>query len=146
MIDDAIKKAFEKKEIRGWDKWPKMYVLIDLHDVIIAGTYTRNNDGKKLYPYAKDVLKNMTKNNKLCLILWTSSHKDAIDDICLWLKDFDIQFDYINENPECFSTEILNVESKLYFDLLFDDKAGFVGNSDWLVVKDALMEVGEWLD
>lgn len=144
MLSDAIKNAFNKKNSRGWDKWPRLYVFIDLHDVIIPGTYTRNNDGRLFYPYAEEVLKRMSENKKFCLILWTSSHKDSINDILAWLKSYGILFDYVNENPEVKSTDLLNVEAKEYFDLLFDDKAGFVGETDWLVIKDTLEELNEW--
>ena len=133
-IEHAIKRAFDKKAERGWDKWPKMYIMVDLHDVIIPGTYTLNNEGRSFCFMAKEVLQKMTKNDKICLILWTSSYPDAITDISLWLSKFNIKFDYIGGNPECLSTDILDVEHKPYFDLLFDDKAGFEGDSDWEVV------------
>jgi hypothetical protein len=29
-------------------------------------------------------------------------------------------------------------------DILLEDKAGFCGMSDWLVIKDTLMSIGEW--
>ena len=144
MIRDAINTAFRKKKRRGWDKWPKMYVFVDLHDVIIKGTYTRKNDGREFYPYAEEVLRHMTKDKRFCLVLWTSSHKDAIDDIYLWLCNHNIYFDYINENPECTSNDLLDVSSKPYFDLLFEDKAGFNGDLDWLVIKNTLIELKEW--
>jgi hypothetical protein len=134
-LKDAIQRAFNKKDERGWDKWPKLYILIDLHDVIIEGTYTRYNEKRKYHNMCEKVLKKLSENEKVCLILWTSSHNDAISDILDELSEKGIVFDYVNENPECVSTDILNVEKKPYFDLLFDDKAGFNGDEDWSVVE-----------
>ena len=146
MISDALKRAFEKKEKRGWDKWPKMYIFIDLHDVIIPGTYTHNNANKEFYPYAKCVLQYFTDDSRFCIILWTASHKTAIDEICEWLDYYDIKFDYINENPECHSTELLDVSKKPYFDLLLEDKAGFNAEYDWMNIMETLINMGEWED
>ena len=145
MIEDAIYTAFQKKKERGWDKWPKMFWLIDLHDVIIPGTYSRNNEGREFYPMAKEVLQWLTNRTDMCIILWTSSHDDAIEDICNWLFANDINFDYVNENPEISSNDLLNTNSKMYFDILLDDKAGFVGETDWMEIKHALIAHGEWM-
>ena len=144
MLKHAIYRAFDKKIKCGWHKWPKMYILIDLHDVIIHGTYTRNNDGRELYPGAKEVLQWLTDRKDICLILWTSSHKDAIDDILEWMDNLNIRFDYVNENPECKSNELLDTSKKIYMDLLLDDKAGFNGETDWFEIKDTLVEIGQW--
>jgi hypothetical protein len=144
MISDAIKTAFNKKMRRGWDKWAHMYWAIDLHDVIIPGTYTRNNEGRQFYPHAKEVLRWLSKRNDMSLILFTSSHEDSIKDIINWLTDNEIVFDYVNENPECKDSELCSFASKFYFDVMLEDKAGFVGISDWLEVKKTLEDLGEW--
>ena len=144
MISDAIKTAFEKKMRRGWDKWPKMYWAIDLHDVIIPGTYTINNEGRQLYPYAKEVLQWLTGREDMCLILFTSSHTSSIAEILTWLEKEEIEVDYVNENPECLSNELCSFDSKFYFDMLLEDKAGFVGFSDWLSIKHTLINLDEW--
>lgn len=77
-------------------------------------------------------------------ILFTSSHKDAIDRQVSLLPHFGIWFKYINENPECPSTELCNFDSKFYFNILLDDKAGFVGDTDWLIIQHELKRIGEW--
>lgn len=146
MIKYAILNAFQKKEQRGWEKYPRMYVAIDLHDVIIPGTYTRNNDGRKFYPFAEEVLQWLTNREDMCIILYTSSHQDAINDILAWLDKSGIKFDYVNENPECPNTELCDFtkSGKWYFDILLEDKAGFVGTWGWLEIKKTLLELGEW--
>lgn len=145
MIKHAIVNAFSKKRIRGWDKWPRMYWAIDLHDVIIPGTYTRNNEGRKLYPMAEEVLQWLTHREDMCIILYTSSHTDSIVDILGWLLDnYGIDFDYINENPECKDTTLCSFAQKFYFDVMLEDKAGFVGESDWAEIQESLIKMGEW--
>ena len=148
-LRDAIIRAFDKKKARekrdehgNW-KYP-MYRLIDLHDVIIPGTYTRNNEGKKFYPGAEEVLNWLTVRGNMCIILWTSSHVDSVKDIVFWFAEHKIAFNYINRNPEVESNELLNTSAKPYFDLLLDDKAGFNGETDWLLIKQTLIDIGEW--
>lgn len=144
MIAHAVYNAFRKKQERGWDKWPKIYWFVDLHDVIIRGTYTRNNEGKEFYPDGKEVLRWLTNRKDMCLILYTSSHQDAIKDILAWFAEYSIHFDYVNENPECKNTDICDFTDKPYFDILLEDKAGFNGNKGWIDIKNALKDLGEW--
>lgn len=144
MIRHAINTAFQKKRERGWDKWPRMYWAIDLHDVIIKGTYTRNNEGRAFYPDGKEVLQWLSGRKDMCMILYTSSHRDSIEDITRWLGDNGIRFDYVNCNPECANTQLCDFGSKFYFDIMLEDKAGFDGNWGWIEIKRALIELGEW--
>lgn len=143
MISKAIETAFKKKMVRGWDKWPRMYWVIDLHDVIIPGTYTRNNENRQFYPYAQEVLQWLTNRKDMCIILWTSSHDDAVMDILQWLAQNDVKFDYHNGNPECKNTELCDFKDKFYFDICLEDKAGFEPE-DWLVIKETLLKLNEW--
>ena len=144
MIAHAIHNAFRKKRERGWGKWPRLYWAIDLHDVIISGTYTRNNEGKQFYPDGKEVLQWLTNRKDMCMILYTSSHQDSIKDIMAWFAEHNIRFDYVNENPECKNTELCDFTQKFYMDVLLEDKAGFVGKTDWSEIKLALMDINEW--
>jgi len=146
MLRNAIEKAFEKKLRRNkGSQWEyPMYWAIDLHDVIIPGTYTRNNDDRDLYPNAEEVLQWLSKRDDMCIVLYTSSHSDSISDIVNWLADQHIVVNYINENPECKDTELCSFSSKMYFDVMLEDKAGFVGGTDWKIVKDTIDGLDEW--
>ena len=57
---------------------------------------------------------------------------------------YGIEFDYINENPECKDTALCSFAQKFFFDILLEDKAGFVGETDWIEIQDALIRMGEW--
>jgi len=59
------------------------------------------------------------------------------------LAEHNINFDYVNVNPECLDSNLCSFKGKFYFDLLFEDKAGFEP-SDWTNIKQALIEEGEW--
>lgn len=126
-----LDKAIKKNRDRGYEK---LYWCIDLHDVIIPGTYTRNNEDRELYSYAKEVLQFLTAREDMVLILWTSSHKEPVDDILKWLETFGIKFNYVNENPECPTTELADFSKKFYFEVLIDDKAGWNGETDWKIL------------
>jgi hypothetical protein len=136
-----IENAFKKKKEKGWDT---LYWVIDLHDTIIKGRYTEMNENPEFYPYAKTVLQNLSHRTDTKLILWTSSHNKSIDDILLWFESQLIHFDFINDNLECKSDNIKNFARKFYFNVLLDDKAGFNGEVDWLLVENELIRIGEW--
>lgn len=136
-----IVKAFKDKKQKGWKK---LYMLVDLHGVIISGEYNRLNVGAKIFNGAIEVLSNWTKREDICLILWSPIYEDSLADIIPRLKEVGIQFDYVNKNPENKSGELCDFSEKFYFDIVFDDKAGFYGFSDWYKVKSALIEAGEW--
>jgi hypothetical protein len=124
-----------QKEVR---KWEKLYWAIDLHDTVITGKYNKFNQGSELLPGAKKVLDYLYDHGSHKTILWTSSYKEAALDTC---RRFHVKFHYFNENPECPSTELCDFGSKVYFNVLLDDKAGFDAiNGDWFEIYDALVE------
>ena len=129
-----IKNSFRIKKERGWDT---TYWCVDLHGVITKGTY------KRIFKYtfykdAKKVLQFLTKRKDIILILYTCSHNDSISKAKSWLSKHNITFDYVNENKAIKSNKISKFSRKLYFNVLLDDKAGFEGEKDWLLVKKEL--------
>jgi hypothetical protein len=131
-IADNIRFALAQKTIRNWDT---LYWAIDLHDTVITGKYNRFNEGAVLYPDAKVVLDFLHKSQDHRTILWTSSYQDSVANV---LAKFDLKFHYLNENPECKSGELCDFRQKLYFNILLDDKAGFVGETDWTAIRNVL--------
>lgn len=136
-----IERAF--KRMRE-EKWPKMYWAIDFHDVLFKGYY-KIDQSHDIYPGAIEVLKNLTKRKDMVLIGYTSSHYRAfkLTNMWLWLNH-EVQFNYLNCNPECGTTDLADFRQKFYYNILLDDKAGFVGETDWKLIKKELKRIGEW--
>lgn len=138
-----IQRAFEDKKRRNWKK---LFVLVDVHDVILGGTCTLMNEGATYMPNAIKVLQNWSKRDDMVLILWTSSHNIPTVKVLADLEKNEVHFNYVNENPECPSTELCDFGKKFYFNVLLDDKAGFSGNEDWFLIEKELRRIGEWTE
>lgn len=137
-----IVNSFKQKKERGWSK---IFWAIDLHDTIIEGKYNLHNVGANVFSGAAEVLSYLYSRPDMGLILWTSSHSQAVLPTMERLeKEHNIKFHYLNENPECQNTELCDFSDKFYFNILLDDKAGFDGHSDWLAIKNLLKSIGEW--
>ena len=67
------------------------------------------------------------------MILFTSSYPDEIEKYIETFTDDGIRFKYVNENPEISDTTgcFGYYYKKPYFNVLFDDKAGFFPLTDW---------------
>lgn len=136
MIDIAIKKAFDSMVERQWDT---IYFAIDLHDTIIKGTYSKDNVFE-VFSDCLETLNFLTEIKYVKLILFTSSFGDYVFDFLNWISQHGITFDYFNENPECQNTASGDFSSKFYYNVLIDDKAGFVPETDWTIVKNTVAE------
>lgn len=143
MMNQAVKNAFKKKRDRKWDK---MYWMIDVHDTILAGEYSSTqsyNPSKE----AVEVLKWLWDRDDMVVLIWTSSYHKDFERMAKWFwKTHGIGFDYFNENPECGNTDYAEFETKPYFNILLDDKAGFDIKKDWRKIRDALVEEGVWFN
>ena len=60
------------------------------------------------------------------------------------MDENEIKIDFINENPLCPNTELCDFSGKFYMDILLEDKAGFVGETDWGTIKCTLEQFGQW--
>lgn len=136
-----IERTFRDKKEKNWEK---IYFCIDLHDVIINGTYNKMNEGAQVFPSCKEFFEWAERREDIRIILWTSSYKSAIIDIIKRLRKDGINFDYINENPECVSGSLCDFSRKFYFNILLDDKAGFEGPTDWTLILNELKRIGEF--
>lgn len=138
-----IKKAFEAAFIRMREKnWEKIYVAVDIHDTILRACYD-DEETYDYFPSAKEVLQTMTLRDNICLILWSSCHRDKLKEYARHFLDDGIRFDYINENPEVGNTHLQNFEEKLYMNVGLDDKFGFDAENDWDIVRQVLIEYPE---
>lgn len=128
-----IPRSFRMMKERGWDK---LYWAVDLHDTICPADYI--HPFTHYYPYAKEVLQDLSSSHDSCLILFTSSFEAEINHVTDLLALDGIAFDYINENPEAQNTRHGDFSKKFYFNILLDDKAGFNGETDWQKIHQLL--------
>ena len=138
-----IETQFNLKKERGWDT---LYVSVDLHGTIIPSGKTLNDieDNTQFYPHAQEVLQKLSERKDIVLILWSSIPRERVVKVLAWLKENGVNFKYFNENPEAKSTSRSCFESKFYFNILLDDRAGFEPETDWLAIKSELIRLGEW--
>jgi len=125
MLHHAIIKAFQEKYQRGWDT---LYFAVDLHGTIIE-RYTGENTNS--YDGAEEVLKKLSYMPDVVLILFTSTSIESLQPFYKWCSDRDINFKYLNENPECSGGKIGDFSKKFYYNVLLDDRAGFNPHTDW---------------
>lgn len=135
LISNFFKLSFEKE-------WYESYWAIDVHRTIIKPSYDLDDKTFEYYPYAKETLQLLTKRKDIILILWTSSYQADIDFYNEKLLLDGIVFNNINENPDISSNNgnFGFYDKKFYFNILFDDKAGFDANNDWKPIYDLLIE------
>lgn len=112
-------------------KWKRIYLAIDLHGTILRPNYNPTEICTEFYDSAIQILQYLTKNNKFCLILWSSTSNELLQQYEEYFNKYDIKFDFINENREIKTQEghYGSYEDKFYFDLLLDDKANFDPNT-----------------
>lgn len=137
MVTRAMQKAFDLAKDRGWDK---TYWAFDIHDTMIVPNYEFGNIPTEFYPLAKEVMQQISKRKDVCLILYTCSHPNEIEQYLELFKANNIHFEYINKNPEVESKGYGHYEDKFYINVLFEDKAGFDAKEDWALVQEKLNE------
>lgn len=125
---------------RGWER---TYWAFDVHGTMIFPNYSSVEIPKQFYPHAKEVLQALSLREDVCMILFTCSHSHEMEQYLEYFRNNNIHFKYVNCNPEVASGGYGCFDSKFYFNVLFEDKAGFDPVEDWLKVKELLgvMEV-----
>jgi hypothetical protein len=124
---------FEYKVKRNWDK---TYWFFDIHGTILRPNYKYGNTPKDFYPHAIETLQLLTKLPDVEMIIFTCSHPHEIQEYVKLFESFGIKFKYINENPEV-PTDINGYgcyDKKPYMNVLFEDKAGFDPETEWIEV------------
>jgi hypothetical protein len=137
MISKAIQKAFQVKKER---KWIRMYWAFDIHDTILVPNYNALEIPKEFYPQARETLQLISSIQNIVMILFTSSSPEDLKEYIRYFRENRINFDYANENPEVRNANYGCYDVKPYFNVLFDDKAGFDPASDWKITKDLVQE------
>lgn len=132
MITKAFARAFEIKEARNWDK---IYCAVDIHGTIVKPNYSKETLPTEFYKYAKEVLQDLSKRNDVVLILYTCSFPEEIEKYLEFFKEHEINFEYVNSNPEVENNTYGYFNDKFYFNILLEDKAGFDGETDWNLIQ-----------
>lgn len=131
----SLLKWIEKMFIHAEKKqWYETYWFFDLHGVISKPDYRKEVKEIIYYPYAKETLQFITKNRPdIIMILFTSSSPEELLVYTDILKKDGINFKYINENPEVTNAKgaFGYYDKKPYYNVLFEDKAGFEPLDDW---------------
>lgn len=125
-----IDKMFKNSEKR---QWFETYWAFDIHGVISKPDFRKTTAEIDYYPYVKETLQLLTKRKDIVMILYTSSYPDEVKRYIDTFTSDNIKFKYVNENPEI-STENGSFGyyyDKPYFNVLFEDKAGFEPLIDW---------------
>jgi hypothetical protein len=143
MIAKAIVNNYKTALLRKWDK---TYWAFDIHETIIIPNYKADHIPKTFYPNAKKVLQQISKRKDITMMLYTCSHPHEIEEYQKYFAENDIIFTYVNENPEVVtgkSTDYGNYDKKPYFNVLFENKAGFDAMQDWFIVEKLLKQYDE---
>ena len=119
--------AFAYMKEKGWKK---IYVGIDIHSTCLEPTWS-DKMSDVFYKYSEETLKMMTQDDEVCMILWSCSKPQTNKGYHEYFLNHNIKFDYINRNPEVPSTDYADFETKMYFNVILDDKAAFMPEEDW---------------
>ena len=138
MITKAIQKALANMKKRGWER---TYWAFDIHETILEPNWAVGNLPKTFYPGAQEALQLISGRREIVKILYTCSYPKEIEEYLKYFGTFNIHFEYVNENPEVTNTGIGNFDKKPYFNVLFEDKAGFDAETDWFEVIDLLKKL-----
>lgn len=130
---------FEYKVKRNWDR---TYWFFDLHGTVLKPNYSYGNTPTEFYPFAKETLQFISKCADIVMCIYTCSHPHEINEYVELFKQNDIQFKYINENPEV-TTQLDGYgcyDKKPYMNVLFEDKSGFDPDVEWKEVLEYLQK------
>jgi hypothetical protein len=138
MIAKAIRHTLRNAREKGWKK---TYWAFDIHGTLLKPNYRAGEVASQFYPKAEEIMKKISSRSDIVKILFTCSYPNEIEQYLKFFAQCGITFDYVNENPEVVDGAYGYYKSKIYFNVLFEDKAGFDGESDWAVVEEILNEM-----
>ena len=133
MISDVIKSTFK---VNG--RVSKVHWFIDVSNTILPRySLTKDQSPPK---EAIEVLRWLSNRDDMVITIWTLLNGKSYHRLKNNFKyKYGINFDNYNGGRDSY-----HCSSKPIFDILLDDRAGFDIDSDWKVIKDTLIELGEW--
>lgn len=134
-----IKTMFKHAEEK---EWFETYFVFDVHGTITRPDYRKETKEVIYYPYAKETLQLLSERLDTIIIMFTSSYPEEIEFYNNEFKKDNINFKYINENPEISDAKgaFGYYYKKMYFNVFFDDKTGFNAETDWEPIYNFLKE------
>ena len=135
MITKAITSCLTNAQNKGWDK---TYWAFDIHGTILKPTYKTGVISTEFYPYAKEVMQRLSRRSDIVKILYTCSYPEEIIQYLKFFQEHEIHFNYVNQNPDVCAGAYGHYDKKFYFNVLFEDKAGFDPATDWEAVMNLL--------
>jgi len=139
IIKSIEKNHFEYKVLRNWDK---TYWFFDIHGTILKPNYEYGKIPTEFYPHALETLQFISGLSDIVMCLYTCSHPHEIEEYLKLFKENNINFKYINENPEV-KTQMDGYgcyDKKPYMNVLFEDKASFNPEVEWKEVLNYMKE------
>ncbi len=73
------------------------------------------------------------------MFLYTCSWPTEIEKYQQLFKEYEIDFKYVNENPEVINNRLGYYSQKPYFNILLDDKSNFIPETDWPTIHSFFM-------
>lgn len=128
MLLNVLEKQYNNAIKKNWDK---LYIFVDIHDTVIVGNYSETVLPTEFCPEAKEALQYLSQRKDVVLILYTCSWPTEVVKYQEFFKEYGIIFKYCNENPDVMNNRLGYYSQKPYFNVLLEDKAGFVPETDW---------------
>ena len=138
MIHNAIRKAYEQLELRNWDK---IYIALDIHGTVADSDY--HSVSTELYRTAIQPLREISRLPEVSIILFSCCYEENYEHYVKLLAENGIKIDGFNKNAAVQNTKTGCFDSKFYFNILIDDKAGF-DPWMWPSVRDAFLNARQF--
>ncbi len=130
-------------KIRDKYNWYETYWAFDLHGTVIKPNYKKGDSRIEFYPYAKESLQFLSNRDDVRLIMSTSSYPEELKIYRKVFAENNIVFGYENENLEINEKHFGYYNDKWYFNILFEDKAGFDPEEMWEGVYNTVLKFPE---
>lgn len=133
MIHNAIRHAYRQFEERQWDK---IYVALDIHGTVADSDY--HHVSQQLYNIASGPLSEISHLPEVDIILYSCCYPEYYQEYIKLFSRYHVNIAGFNANSAVENTKTGCFDSKFYFNVLIDDKAGF-DPSMWPSVRDAFV-------
>lgn len=138
IVNNAVVKAYMQFELKKWDK---LYVALDIHDTVTRADY--EDVSEHLYVSAIEPLAEVSKLPEVEIILFSSCYPKDYQAYIEMFARHGVKISNFNANPEVGNTKTGCFDSKFYYNVLVDDKAGF---EPWMFpsLRDAFMNARQF--